>query len=149
MTVAKTKIPAHPAERELSDYLDHRLGGKAKERVELHVASCPECLASLVSAYESVKMFRKETGANKRKGNFMKRLNIYLILAVISFLLSFAVPRYFAQFLVATTLLGIKWISDAKSTKMLVMIYDAWKRGGEKEASRILSTIESGQKNRF
>jgi hypothetical protein len=53
------------------------------------------------------------------------------------------------QFLTATLLLGIKWVADAKSTKMLVMIYEAWKNGGEKEASRILSSLEKGPKNRL
>jgi hypothetical protein len=71
----------------------------------------------------------------------MKRLNIYLALAIISFILSFAVPRYFVQLLVATLLLGVKWVADSKSAKMLVMIYEAWKHGGEKEASRVLERI--------
>ena len=79
----------------------------------------------------------------------MKKINIYLILAIISFILSFVFQHYFVQFLTATLLLGIKWISDAKSTKMLVMIYEAWKKGGEKEASRILSSLDKDPKNRL
>jgi hypothetical protein len=50
---------------------------------------------------------------------------------------------------VATLLLGIKWIVDAKSTKMLVMIYEAWKHGGEKEASRVLERVGQQDKVRF
>ena len=140
---------AHPAEREISDYLDHLVNGEEKIKFEDHIASCPGCFTSMISAYESVKLFDKEKGNKKGKDNFMKKINIYLILTVISFLLSFAAPRHFAQFLVAAALLGVKWISDARTTRMLVMIYDAWKKGGEKEASRILSTLDAEPKNRW
>jgi len=84
-----------------------------------------------------------------KKGNIMKKLNIYLLLAVVSFVLSFAIRQYFVQFLVATLLLGVKWIADSKSAKMLVMIYEAWKKGGEKEASRILNVLDAESKNRL
>jgi len=143
MTGAKTVKKLHLEAREISGYLDRLLDADSRRKVEDHTAVCSDCLSAMVSAYESVKLFKK------RKGNTMKKLNVYLILAIVSFLLSFAVPQYFAQFLVAATLLGIKWISDAKSTKMLVMIYDAWKRGGEKEASSILSTLSPGPKSRL
>ena len=146
MNFMKTAKAAHPAEREIADYLDRKLDIETKSRIEGHIASCPCCLASMVSAYESVKEFE---ASKKRKGSIMNKMNIYLILAVISFLLSFVIPRYFAQFLVAAAILSIKWISDAKSVKMLVMIYDAWKNGGEKEASRTISTLLSGHKKRF
>ncbi|MFA5255328.1 MAG: hypothetical protein WC419_01350, partial [Candidatus Omnitrophota bacterium] len=63
--------------------------------------------------------------------------------------LSFVFQRFFLQFLTATLLLGVKWITDAKSTKMLIMIYEAWKKGGEKEASRILSVLDREPKNRL
>jgi len=63
--------------------------------------------------------------------------------------MSFTVPQYFIQLLVATLLLGIKWIVDAKSIKMFIMVYDAWKKGGEKEASRILSALDTKPKNRL
>lgn len=143
MTKIDIEKTTHPTEVELADYLTKRLSGTDREIVENHIAGCNECLESVVSAHESVKGFKK------RKATFMKKLNVYLILAVISFLLSFAVPKYFIQFLVATLLLGIKWIVDAKSTKMLIMIYEAWKKGGEKEASRIISTLDASQKNRL
>jgi hypothetical protein len=32
---------------------------------------------------------------------------------------------------------------------MLIMIYEAWKKGGEKEASRILSVLDREPKNRL
>ena len=143
MTEMKIETKTHPAETELADYLSKTLSGEDKERVGSHIAGCNECLEKVVSAYESVKSFKN------RKGNFMKKINVYLVLAIISFVLSFAAPRFFLQFLTATLLLGIKWVVDSKSTKMLVMIYEAWKSGGEKEASRILEALDSKHKNRL
>lgn len=140
MTDVKQEIGIHPTESELADYLSTK---KDKERVEAHIAGCTECLDRVVSAYESVKTF------NKGKVNVMKKMNVYLILAVMSFALSFIAPRYFLQFLTATMLLGIKWIIDSKSTKMLVMIYESWKRGNAEETSRIISSLGKHSKNRL
>ena len=143
MTDLKQEIKAHPKEVELADYLSNTLAGEDRKRVEDHIACCNDCLDNVVSAYESVKKFKK------RKLKIMKKINVYLILAIISFGLSFVFRDYFVQFLTATLLLGIKWITDAKSTKMLIMIYEAWKNGGEKEASRILSSLDKYPKNRL
>ena len=143
MTDLKQEIKAHPKEAELADYLSNILTGEGRKRIEDHIACCNDCLDNVVSAHESVKKFKKG------KAGVMKKINVYLVLAVISFILSFAFQRYFVQFLTAALLLGIKWIADAKSTKMLVMIYEAWKTGGEKEASRILSTLDRDHKSRL
>ena len=150
MTSTKIETGTHPTEVELADFLGNALSGGQKERLEEHIAACPECLDRIVSAHESVAQFKKKKGlAQKGKGNIMKRINFYLVLAAASFILSFTIPQYFIQFLVATLLLGIKWVADSKSTKMLIMIYEAWKKGGEKEASRILRALEPGPKNRL
>jgi hypothetical protein len=143
MTDLKQETRAHPKEAELADYFSNVLTGEARKGIEDHIACCNDCLDNAVSAYESVKTFKK------RKSGTMKKINVYLILAIISFILSFIFRDYFMQLLTATLLLGTKWIADAKSTKMLVMIYEAWKKGGEKEASRILSTLDRGPKNRL
>jgi len=143
MTDLKQEARVHPKESELADYLSNALTGESRKRVEDHIACCNDCLDNAVSAHESVKKFKKG------KPEVMKKINIYLILAIASFILSFVFQRYFVQFLTATLLLGIKWITDAKSTKMLIMIYEAWKSGGEKEASRILSTLDRDPKNRL
>jgi len=123
----------------LADYLDNLLSRDGRARVEDHIASCDECLNKVICAYESVKSF------NKRKAKPMGRINIYLILAIISFALSFIVPRFFLQLLVATLLLGTKWITDSRTTKMLVMIHEAWKRGGEREASEVIKRFDSNK----
>jgi hypothetical protein len=140
MTDTKT-IAVHPTDIELADFLDNRLSPGDRKRVESHLARCDECLGKTVSAYDSVRIFRNKRFV-KKVGGIMKRINIYLTLAIISFALSFVTSRYFLQLLVATLLLGAKWIVDSKSTKMLIMIYEAWKKGGEKEASRILERFD-------
>lgn len=133
----------HPTAIELADYLEGRLAGSRRTEIETHLASCGECLAAAVAAHEAV----NECGKTKRKKKWgfgsMKKLNIYLIIAIIAFALSFMVPRYFVQLLVATLLCGMKWIVDSKSTRMLVMIHEAWKRGGECEASRVIEKLDN------
>lgn len=142
-----TKTASHPIETELADFLSGTLPAKERKRIEEHVASCGECLANILSAHESVMEFNAKR--DRQKGDPMKKIDLYLILAIISFAFSFIMPRYFIQFLVATLLFGIKWIVDAKSTKMLVMIYEAWKTGGEKEASRVIRALDPDNKRRF
>jgi hypothetical protein len=78
----------------------------------------------------------------------MGKVSLYLIFAAISFLLSFIVPRFFLQFLVATLLLGAKWVADSKSTKMLIMIHEAWKNEGEHGASEVIRRFDSSMKKR-
>ena len=83
-----------------------------------------------------------------RKDKPMGRINIYLILAIISFGLSFVTPRYFIQLLTATLLLGAKWVIDSKTTKMLVMIHEAWKTDGERGASEVIKRFDLNAKTR-
>lgn len=149
MNNTKAAVTAHPSESELSDYLNNALTGENKKKIEDHIACCRLCLDNIVSAHEVVKLCGMGKNNDKGKVRFMKKINIYLVLACISFILSFTVTQYFMQFLIATLLLGTKWIVDAKSTRMLVMIYDAWKKGGEKEASRVLNSFEQHSKNRL
>ena len=137
-----TKI--HPQDAELAGYLDLSLSSEDRQSIESHISRCDECLAKVVSAYESVKNTKKAG-----KANMIKKLNIYLVLAIVTFTLSFVMPRYFLQFLSATLLLGTKWIVDAKTTKMLITICEAWKSGNKNEASRIIETINSHKNNRF
>ena len=148
MTEIKIEKTIHPNESELASLLDNSLSVKEKEGIREHVATCDECLERIASAHEAASLFQKNRTFKERE-NPMKKMNLYLILAMISFALSFTMPRYFLQLLVGTLLLGIKWVADSKSTKMLIMIYEAWKKGGEKEASRILEAIEWRSKERF
>lgn len=138
----------HPDEVRLAGFLDKTLPAEERAAVEAHISSCAECLKAIVSAHETVSGFRKNI-KNKERRNFMNKMNPYLVLTVIFFTLSFFTPRFFIQSLVATLVFGIKWVTDSKSTKMLVMVYDAWKRGGDKEASRVLGSLEKENPGRI
>jgi len=134
MVELSTEAKIHPTDIELTDYLGRSLSQGNRRRVENHIASCDECLAKIVSAHESVAGFNKKIKPRKGMGKFMKKINLYLLLTIISFALSFIFPRYFIQSLVATLLLGTKWIVDSKTTKMLITIYEAWKTGEKEKA---------------
>jgi len=151
MMKTKTQITrlVHPAEHDLAGFLAGTVTGAARKRIERHIAACDECLAAVIAAHESAGTYPKKISHPERILKMLKKLNPYLILALVSFSLSFVMPRYFIQLLVATLLLGIKWVVDSKTTKMLVMIHEAWKNGGEKEASRILEKIEERSNARF
>lgn len=134
-----------PAEDLLSNYLIGALDEAQHQEVERHLADCPYCIYRIAEAYEVL----NESKIKLIKEFFMgarKNINLWLIGCVIMFLLSFLIQRYFIQFLVGAILLGIKWIVDNKNTKMLIMIYDAWKRGGQKEAGRIIESLDSRMK---
>jgi hypothetical protein len=132
----------HPTDNELADFLAKSLSGPEMAGVRAHISGCDHCLAAVAAAYESAGPAERKGPFKKWIGNIMKKMNLYLIMAAISFILSFLVGRYFIQLLVATLLLGIKWVVDSKTTKMLVMIYEAWKSGGEREASMVLRRME-------
>ncbi|MFH1190375.1 MAG: hypothetical protein V1682_06795 [Candidatus Omnitrophota bacterium] len=118
----------HPSEVELAGFL----AGLGKEdgrlRIEEHLSSCSRCLERLAAAHEAVAAFNKRAPHKKAKDTVMKRSNIYLLLAVISFSLSFVIGRYFLQLLAATLLFGIKWVADSRSSKTLIAIHESYKR---------------------
>lgn len=149
MAAIKNTYRIHLDELKLADFLDGKLTLDEKKEAEGHIASCDDCLAALVTGYESVKEFNYKKPRKKRNGRFMKKINLYLVGAVIAFTLSFITPGHFIQLLIVTLILGIKWVSDSRSTKMLVMIYEAWKSGGEKEASRVMESLDPLHKGRF
>jgi len=126
---------------DLNDYLSGALSAEKKAEVEKHLDDCSACLEKMVFAYETVKEFN---GSGKKEVRNMKttaKRNLWLLGAIIAFALSFFVQRYFAQFLIATVLLGAKWIFESANARILIMIYDAWKKGGEEEASKILGSF--------
>ncbi|MBL7157920.1 MAG: zf-HC2 domain-containing protein [Candidatus Omnitrophica bacterium] len=131
----------------LNDYLNGKVSRESRERIEQHLAGCGECMDALVFAYQTVDEYKKikaclPAGREKKmKANWKK--HIWLIGTIIAFALSFFKTGYFAQFLVAAILMGAKWIFDTTNARMLIMIYDAWQKGGEKEASRILRNFKT------
>lgn len=68
--------------------------------------------------------------------------NKWLITSITAFALSFTFPPVFFQFLLAAGILGGKWIFDSHNARMLIMIYNAWKKGGEKEAGEMIEALK-------
>lgn len=68
--------------------------------------------------------------------------NRWLIASITAFALSFAFPPVFLQFLLAAGILGGKWIFDSENARTLVMIYNAWKKGGDKEVGEMLEVLK-------
>lgn len=127
-----------PAEVDLNDYLSGALKAEKKAEVEEHLKDCEACLEKLVFAYEVAEEFNKTKSKGEKPMKSNWKNNLWLFGAIVVFALSFLVPRYFVQLLVATILMGTKWIFDSVNARILIMIYDAWKKGGEEEATKIL-----------
>jgi hypothetical protein len=68
--------------------------------------------------------------------------NKWLIASITAFALSFAFPPVFLQFLLAAGILGGKWIFDSENARTLIMIYNAWKKGGDKEAGEMIELLK-------
>ena len=131
----------HVDDAVLAGFLDKTLSKKDRRAVEAHLISCRQCRDTAVSAYDTLARFKKN-----RKINMRQKINPYLVLAILFFMLSFFIQRFLIQSLVATIIFGIKWVADSRSAKMLVMVYDAWKRGDEDETSRLLGSLEKNNR---
>lgn len=145
----KTEIKREtcPAEHTLNAYLTGTLLETEREAIEKHLADCPRCIYRIAEA-DAVVRECAGTTAMEVCMKALKKINIWFLLAIVMFLLSFIVPRYFMQFLVGALIFAAKWIVDNRNTKMLIMIYDAWKRGGQEEAGKIISSLEDRMKRR-
>ncbi len=103
----------------LYSYAKGGLSPSEKDAAESHIAGCYHCLDLLVSINKGVRFQR----IRRVK---MRKEHIFLLMAVISFVLSFVLSSYFLQLLTVTVIFGIKWIIDSKSTRMLIMVHEAW-----------------------
>lgn len=125
----------------LSAYLAGSLSEKEREETERHLAGCENCRKLVVETYEVIKTLRFD-GIKKTFLGWIKR-NRWFLGALTAFIASFFFPRYFLQLLAACLLMGGKWIVDAKTARMLIMIYEAWKKGDKETTDKILSRFDS------
>jgi hypothetical protein len=130
-----------PTDSELNDYLEGALSGERRGAVEEHLEGCASCLDKAVFAYKTVREFGQEKPKGDEKMKVAWKRHVWLLGAAAAFLMSFFIQRYFLQFLVATVLLGVKWIFESSNARILIMIYEAWKKGGESEAAKVLKTL--------
>ena len=142
MTELKQVKVGCPDEAALAAYLGGSMTAWERERVEEHAAGCVLCLENIRAGYLGEKMFTegslpapKKGLTDKAKGianmNTGKKkiiTNLWLAATVAAFLLSFTVPKYFAQFLVAALILGLKWVSESEGIRTLIVSMDAKRR---------------------
>jgi hypothetical protein len=130
-----------PSEEILSEYISGILSPEDRIGVEKHLASCDKCRKLVAETHDII----NKCSINEIKNALLCWIgkNRWLLGASVTFVCSFLFPKYFLQFLTACLLLGAKWIIDAKNTKMLIMIYEAWKRSDKDKAGEILSRFDS------
>ncbi len=138
-----------PAEEALLQYLEGNLPEKDRQALEYHLADCSFCLSQVSLAFEARLKHKQGSldavpqeliektksllvGLNNRhkKDNKTRTLKrrLFLAAAVLSFVLSFVIPKYFMQCLVVTLILGIRWALESEGGRTLIMVLDSWRR---------------------
>jgi len=132
-----------PNESELVDYISNSVSRKRRNEIDTHLQDCMACMEDIVLAQKiSTSHDKNLPGVGKGLKTWLKK-NVFLLLSILTFALSFLLSHYFVQLLVATLILAGKWIFDTVNARILIMIYDAWKKGGESEVRRVMERFNS------
>lgn len=137
-----------PNEKILSSYLDEVLSETERNNVETHISECNHCLDVLLVAYDAGSKSRKCPALLKEK--IRRRLGFkekkkhpelkWLFGALFLFMLSFVVKKFFLQFLLASVILGFKWVMEGEGAKRVIMIFkgiDPKENKLKRESSRV------------
>ena len=130
----------------LLDYLMGSLGQEERRAVEYHIVGCSFCLSQLDIAHQAqlksgqddfepipqelINKTKASLGISAAKSSNKPKIGlrrIFLAGAVIFFAMSFIIPKYFLQFLVATLILGLRWAFESEGGRTLVMVLDSWR----------------------
>lgn len=133
-----------PDDNLIAAYIEHNLETVALEGIEKHLASCDYCLSKVNIASNSTDI-PAGVGDIQFQASRLKSLiqgNIPLILSVLSFALSFLIPRYFMQFVVVATVLGIYVALEKSNALMLGKIYRLWRRGQDEKADEHIEKLK-------
>lgn len=147
------------SERVLMDYFERKLGREDCQNIESHLANCGFCRSQLSLVFEAhdvhkrgksekapvefiqraKALFKADQGLNHKKTMRKKRIkkNLFLVGAIIFFIVSFLIPRYFCQFLVATLILGMRWAFESEGGRTLIMVLDSWRRHSHEQDDEI------------
>jgi hypothetical protein len=148
-----------PEEKLLLDYLEQRLAVEECQIIESHIAGCGFCLSQLGLALKAQTLSEKgefgqvvpeliskakallksesDLGGMKISKPGRIKKNLFLIGAIVFFILSFLIPRYFLQFLVATLILGLRWAFESEGGRTLIMVLDSWRKHSHDEDEEI------------
>ena len=127
-----------PDEEVLVNYL---YNASPERDIELHIIDCPWCIEQIVIAHKAqtgqaaseqappdavarAKSIVSPKAGTASRVKSLKR-NLWLVATVFAFTLSFIFPRYFLQFLAATLILGIKWVSESDQIRTLIVTLDS------------------------
>jgi len=136
-------IKTCPESGRLADYAAGNMSPAEKEAFEKHIAGCSACLECLSLSAKADSLFKAirmapasagtiakaeaiAAGPAKARRNIRRRL--WLVAAIVAFAASFVFPRYFLQCLVATILLGVKWIMESENMRTMILVLDSWRR---------------------
>ena len=128
-----------PTEEVLSEYLCGALQGEEKESLEKHLAGCASCRHLIAEAHNVIK--RPALAGIARRAFELFMNNQWLAASAFFFLLSFIYPKYFLQLLAACLITGAKWVVDSRTSRIMVMIKDAWKSGDDEKADKLISRL--------
>ena len=153
-----------PDEVILVEYLDTGLDKEKYQYIEHHIAGCGFCLSQLSLASQSKLIYKQggfepapQTLINKTKSQLgiyesesntknnkkkMIKKQLFLLGAIIFFILSFIFPKYFFQFLVGTLILGIRWAFESESGRTLIMVFDSWRHHSHDKDEEISHRIK-------
>jgi hypothetical protein len=122
-----------PDEYVLSGYHAGRSNKDEREFVSAHIARCAKCAELLKETAEIERsLMIRQVSLYVLKGLFARR---WAILAVVFFILSFAVRKYFIQLTAAFIVFAVKWaVSRQTATGNVVAIFN--ERGGSQEKDR-------------
>jgi len=148
-----------PDEHTLLSYMEHILDTRENQLIEEHLAQCGFCLSQLSMAFEARRMqgqkevpaapqglvdkakalLKPDKNADEMRTAAKKRIkkNLFLAGTILSFILSFLIPRYFMQFLAAALILGLRWAFESESGRTLVMVIDSWRRHSRDDDEQI------------
>ena len=156
------KTPQCLDEEVLLDYLERKLGGQERKDVEEHLSQCDFCLSQLNLAFEAKKsnicniggkvpsglvkkvkaLLKNDKNTIGRGGGSRMKKNLFLAGAIIFFIISFLLPRYFMQCLVVTLVLGIRWVFESENGRTFIMVLDSWRRHSHDEDDEISNRLK-------
>lgn len=152
-----------PGTELLLSYLAGPLGEGASLELEKHLSRCPFCLEQLSIASDALNQTKKNFApvpektinkTNKRLEAYLKntpkkrkrkktRQKFYFMAMLVFFILSFLLSEYFAQFLVGTLILGIRWSLEGKSGQTLIMVLDSLRKQSQNKNDEISNRIKN------
>jgi hypothetical protein len=153
------------SEQDLLEYLEGKPDSPKRHLNEHHISGCGFCLSNLSILFEArqksksnafdpvpqnlISKTKSSLGIDKsgrneniQRGKMIKR-RLFLAATILFFALSFLIPRYFMQFLVAALILGIRWSFESESGRTLIMVLDSWRRQSHDKDDEISRRIKS------